>query len=215
MLEDLTRRAGVAKRICRWSQERYVAFLESLPRELGRDRPRRLDPAEFGLNEEALASPGPDAGMTASERRGFGAYDAAKAVMAWRDDIWVPDGNEAARSYAFAYMDKADRDAAEMDEGSAVYDPEFPILGLIGCWPDRDYEGFLIREHRFAVEDGRCGYGDVILEKIHSPCVLVRTGQGVDIADGWHRTAAGLIVGSDTVAAIVVTVPEPGLTPGL
>ena len=219
-VHEILRRAELARDLCGWSDERHNLFCaEVLKRApVAKASNAYLNPEDFGLDEEFVTSPGVDKRMTPDERIAMGAYQAEMTVRSWAADpvsSIVFDDPQTCAVYAHAYMDRGDIDAASMDEEGAKFVKDFSLSEMSACY-DGNPVGWLRREHRNAILDGRTGYEDMILQKIEAPCVYMRRGGEIEIADGWHRTAAAILVGDDRIEAVEINVPvekDPDVSP--
>lgn len=200
-----------AARILRWSETRLAAYRAEVATRTATIGPKDgyLDPAEFGMTEEDAFSPLFEKDMNTAQRAAIGRWDGAKALRSWCEPDPEPIETEHLEAFASIYLDKHEVEMADPDE----FRQETVILDDLRH-AYQDPEKWIRLEHRYAMEDGRAGYVDLLVEKIQQPSVFRRYEDGsMDIADGWHRTAAALAMGDATAEAVVV--PLPGMAPHL
>lgn len=98
--------------------------------------------------------------------------------------------------------------AIAVEDADWRYVQHFPVVALLNLM-DGGRDGWLAwfkDECLWSLEDGRDGYGELLLEEIDQPVILVELSDGrFDIWDGWHRAAAAVIKGASGIRAIVGT----------
>lgn len=90
---------------------------------------------------------------------------------------------------------------------------EYPITALLAHMGGtrEGWAEWFRTENKWAREDGRHGYHDLLLETLEEEVVLLELEGGrVDIWDGWHRIGAAITKGELTVCAVVGS-PKPEL----
>ena len=203
ILAECRGRARIAADLFGWSTRRLADYDAALAEAilLAPEALEREMRSLCGLPAEVAASPGPESGWSRAEHAGLVRLQACGAIRSFRQPAWVP-GDPAA--YARGYADCEVFTPAEASAGGVAMEPDLEIGPLAELYdiPVRDW---LRRENAWAMEDGRTGYEDLVLEQIAEPCVLGRRDGRLDIADGWHRTAALLVTGHARAAAVVVS----------
>lgn len=201
-----------AARILRWSETRLAAYraeVATRPAVIG-PQDEYLDPAAFGMTDEDAFSPLFEKDMSTAQRAAIGRWDGAHALRSWCRPDPDPVNPEHLEAFASIYLDKHEVEMTDPDE---FRQETVPLEELRDAYKG-DPEKWIRLEHRYALEDGRAGYVDLLVEKIQQPSVFRRYEDGsMDIADGWHRTAAALAMGD--VSAEAVIVPLPGIAPHL
>lgn len=207
---EIARRGLIAAGLFGWSQERIRGFQDELAAQV--HVPARgialPAPEAFGLAEEDVWSPGKEAGMSPAIRRAMGRYDAAAAFASWDQPDQPEASHEADVGLARMFCDRADFESTDPD--SIRFDPAFDISQLSALYSDNGPLEWLRLEHRHSIADGRSGYADLLLQKVREPCVYLEYDDGgIEIADGWHRTAAALAAGETHLHAVMVPLMRP------
>ncbi|PZO72599.1 MAG: hypothetical protein DI629_20760 [Mesorhizobium amorphae] len=193
-----------------WSRERLDAFLDEAGS--GRIRGATPRPEEFGLSEDDAFSPGPDPMLEPRVAAALGRWSASRALWSWaapEPDV-MTDGD--AFRFSLMWLDRFESEAICAD---AVSQERIDPASVLAALYD-DPEAWIAAEHHAALEDGRAGYADLLVERIREPVTIRRYECGkADIADGWHRTAAALLTGG-VLSAVVVALPgdQPDPSPG-
>jgi len=155
---------------------------------------------EAGLNSFLLESLGYRDGVRAFESR---SVDPTDYSFSRREELL-----EIASQWSCNENDDFDVDEAEWSSSTAE-----SIAPFLTVMSREDWISWLVREHQEAIEDGRPGYGDLLLQDVNEAIIYVAYRDGhVDIWDGWHRVAASMLKGAGTIPAIK-GVPAPGLSP--
>ncbi len=203
---EIMRRARIAAELFDWTPERMAGFQEELGRQTSITN-RVLDPIypeDFGFDAEQMFSPGPEANMSHALRIAIGCYDAACAFRSW--DVVAAERPDPASilSLACMFVDRVEMD--HVDPDAINWYGDYPLETLDGHYQEEGgAAAWLLAEHRASIEDGRSGYAEMVLEKLHTPCVYVQNeGAGPEIPNGWHRTAGAIITGARTIQTVLV-----------
>jgi len=158
-------------------------------------------------------------------------HDEAGLPVALVDSLGYRDGAAAREAAAMPPSDLPGADALLLMEAASHYaengDGDFepdeadwsceatsPLDPFLAVMSREEWVAWFLDEHRAAVEAGRPGYADLILQDIRDPVIYVAYPDGrVDVWDGWHRIGAAMLKGAGTLPALVGVPPAPAPTP--
>ena len=202
---ETERRLALAVAHLGWTAPRVAGFRDGFAAARpDPERTRVLDPDlgydEANLPEDALEALGYDDGVAAARA-------AKESVVDLGDD---PD-----RLLAFAkdWQSCADTlfDAADADW---AYDPAGGLDVFLTVMSREEWVAWFEGEHRDAVEDGRYGYSDLLLQDVQEPVVVLLGEDGKpDVWDGWHRIGACIVKGAAGIPLLLGRPHAPAPAP--
>lgn len=161
---------------------------------------------------------------------GVHGYEEASLPPAALDALGYSEGVAAARSLGEAVVDLgADQGrlvafAADWEScADAIFDAEdadwdyAPEAGLdlfLSVMTREEWVAWFAEENRDAVEDGRYGYADLLLQDVKEPVVVLLGEDGKpDVWDGWHRIAACILKGAPGIPLLLGRPRAPAPAP--
>jgi hypothetical protein len=195
-----------------WTAERCRGFLDAradLANGVRRE-PWRGSRAAGAVSDVGLADP--------RDRWLLGYREAAAwAELAPAADDLSGESPETLRRIASGYACTEDEEG-DVAPGDAAWSfvADYPLEALLGKMGGRDqWLEWLRDESRFSMEEGRAGYGYLLVQDIREPVVLVEVDGRPLIWDGWHRIAAAVVKGQRAIGAVVGhPKPAPVCAPG-
>ena len=204
----LEHRLSLAAAHLKWTPVRIAAFRDGFTAaRADRINRRRLNLhdgdlhgfRETELNRELLVSLGYRDGARAAESLGYRpeSYGGDQAVLRQIAVAWSANGNNDFDIETASWSDTVSAD----------------LQGFLQIMPRDQWISWFGAEHEGALEEGREGYGDLLMQDAHEHVVYVEYGEDrLDIWDGWHRIGAALLRGAGRIPAIC-GIPGPYLVP--
>lgn len=209
-LEDaIEHRLMLAGKYLKWSSVRIAAFragfTASCAGRVDRKRRDRHDGKcnsflETSLSQPLLDSLGYRDGVRAAESRAVcaEAYRGDQGVLRQIAGYWAANGNNDFDLEEAIWSDSATEDLAV----------------FLKIMDRQQWIAWFVAEHENAIECGRDGYGDLLLQDINEHVVYVEYPTSIDVWDGWHRIGAAMMKGAGQIPAIRgVPAPEPVYQP--
>lgn len=122
-------------------------------------------------------------------------YHEGQRYMTFKPNMTAPEEDELKRMASqwqgmAAHTEEGD---FHVDEGTWIFEKNYNPMEFMKINGEDGWKQWFKNECQWASEDGRLGYGNLLLENIYEPIVSVITNQGNDIWDGWHRVGAGIV----------------------
>lgn len=206
MLDGETeRRLALATAHLGWTPTRVSAFREGYSAARP-DRARHVGHrlgdgyADAELSEAAIDALGYDDGLHARRM-------ATHPVETYGNDP------ERVASEACSWASMMSTDVREEDCAWSL-DVEGSLAPFLAVMSREEWVDWIVREHGWALEDGREGYAALLIEDVKVPVVYVEHPDGtVDIWDGHHRVGACMLKGAASIPVIRGVAPAPVPTP--
>jgi hypothetical protein len=199
----IERRLSLAAALLGWTPPRVAAFREGYAQGGAGavDRARRHRHGhDDGFDEAALAPALVDA---------LGYADGVSAAEAAALPAVAFHSPEEILSEADAWAGNGDGDF-EVDEAEWAHSAADGLASFLPVMGREEWVAWFVDEHRMAIEAGRPGYGDLLLQDIREPVVYVAYGDGrADVWDGYHRLGAAMAKGAGSVPSIKGVPPAP------
>ncbi|MGY3581907.1 hypothetical protein ACVIGB_000021 [Bradyrhizobium sp. USDA 4341] len=193
----LEHRLSLAAKYLKWSPSRISAFragyAASCAGRVDSKRRDRHDNDSHGFLETALEpalldSLGYRDGVRTAESRSVSVedYRGDQGVLRQIAGYWAANGNN------------------DFDLNTATWSDSTEDLAAFLKIKDRQqWIDWFVAEHENAIECGRAGYGDLLLQDIQEHVVYVEyVDDSLDVWDGWHRIGASMLKGAGHIPAI-------------
>lgn len=195
----LEHRLSLAATYLKWSPKRISAFragyADARANQCDARRRDQHDGSRHGFIESDLSmrlvdSLGYRDGLRAFEARSLETcdYRGNQALLSEIARYWSANGNL-----------EFDLETAEWSDTAAE-----DLSVFLGVMDRNSWIAWFVAEHEASIEDGRDGYGDLLVQDVfeHVVYVAYRDGQVDDIWDGWHRIGASMLKAAGYVPAI-------------
>lgn len=94
----------------------------------------------------------------------------------------------------------------QASDASWLFHDKYPLSGFLSLMTYDEWKEWFRNECLWASEDGRQGYGNLFLQDIRQPVVVMNIGENSDdIWDGWHRVGASIVKNAHSIPSIVGT----------
>jgi hypothetical protein len=206
----LEHRLSLAAEHLKWSPARISAFragyADGCASRVDRRRRDRHDNESHGFLEKALQpalldSLGYRDGVRTAETRSIGVeeYRGDQGVLRQIAAYWAANGNGDFDLLTAIWSDSTAED----------------LTAFLKIMDRQQWIDWFVAEHENAIECGRAGYGDLLLQDILEHVVYVEyADDSLDVWDGWHRIGASMLKGAGHIPAIRgIPLPEPGYQP--